>query len=133
MVTFIHCIENKKNHTFETDAKIYLDSFKHTNFDLFNSVDIHFLQPTPNNITQETVNYFANNNVKFTCVPTLSTKQINKEEIDQYIRFRNALMKDFELELLNNDYIETDKHLEVYKVIMNLSNEIRRLERNEKK
>lgn len=60
------------------------------------------------------------------------TKQINKEEIDQYIRFRNALMKDFELELLNNDYIETDKHLEVYKVIMNLSNEIRRLERNEK-
>jgi len=59
-------------------------------------------------------------------------KQINKEEIDQYIRFRNALMKDFELELLNNDYIETDKHLEVYKVIMNLSNEIRRLERNEK-
>ena len=60
------------------------------------------------------------------------TKQINKEVIDQYIRFRNALMKDFELELLNNDYIETDKHLEVYKVIMNLSNEIRRLERNEK-
>ena len=60
------------------------------------------------------------------------SKQINKEEIDQYIRFRNALMKDFELELLNNDYIETDKHLEVYKVIMNLSNEIRRLERNEK-
>ena len=60
------------------------------------------------------------------------TKQINKEEIDQYIRFRNALMKDFELEILNNDYIETDKHLEVYKVIMNLSNEIRRLERNEK-
>jgi hypothetical protein len=59
-------------------------------------------------------------------------KQINKEEIDQYIRFRNALMKDFELEILNNDYIETDKHLEVYKVIMNLSNEIRRLERNEK-
>lgn len=60
------------------------------------------------------------------------SKQMNKEEIDQYIRFRNALMKDFELELLNNDYIETDKHLEVYKVIMNLSNEIRRLERNEK-
>jgi len=60
------------------------------------------------------------------------SKQINKEEIDQYIRFRNALMKDFELEILNNDYIETDKHLEVYKVIMNLSNEIRRLERNEK-
>ena len=60
------------------------------------------------------------------------SKPINKEEIDQYIRFRNALMKDFELELLNNDYIETDKHLEVYKVIMNLSNEIRRLERNEK-
>ena len=60
------------------------------------------------------------------------SKQINKEEIDQYIRFRNALMKDFELELLNNDYIETDKHLEVYKVITNLSNEIRRLERNEK-
>ena len=60
------------------------------------------------------------------------TKQINKEEIDQYVRFRNALMKDFELEILNNDYIETDKHLEVYKVIMNLSNEIRRLERNEK-
>ena len=60
------------------------------------------------------------------------SKQINKEEIDQYVRFRNALMKDFELELLNNDYIETDKHLEVYKVIMNLSNEIRRLERNEK-
>ena len=60
------------------------------------------------------------------------SKQINKEEIDQYIRFRNALMKDFEFEILNNDYIETDKHLEVYKVIMNLSNEIRRLERNEK-
>jgi len=60
------------------------------------------------------------------------SKHINKEEIDQYIRFRNALMKDFELEILNNDYIETDKHLEVYKVIMNLSNEIRRLERNEK-
>ena len=60
------------------------------------------------------------------------SKQINKEEIDQYIRFRNALMKDFELEILNNDYIETDKHLEVYKVIINLSNEIRRLERNEK-
>lgn len=60
------------------------------------------------------------------------SKQINKEVIDQYIRFRNALMKDFELEILNNDYIETDKHLEVYKVIMNLSNEIRRLERNEK-
>lgn len=60
------------------------------------------------------------------------SKQIKKEEIYQYIRFRNALMKDFELELLNNDYIETDKHLEVYKVIMNLSNEIRRLERNEK-
>ena len=60
------------------------------------------------------------------------SKQINKEEIDQYVRFRNALMKDFELEILNNDYIETDKHLEVYKVIMNLSNEIRRLERNEK-
>ena len=62
----------------------------------------------------------------------VQSKQINKEEIDQYIRFRNALMKDFELEILNNDYIETDKHLEVYKVIMNLSNEIRRLERNEK-
>jgi hypothetical protein len=60
------------------------------------------------------------------------SKHINKEEIDQFIRFRNALMKDFELELLNNDYIETDKHLEVYKVIINLSNEIRRLERNEK-
>ena len=60
------------------------------------------------------------------------SKQIKKEEIYQYIRFRNALMKDFELELLNNDYIETDKHLEVYKVIINLSNEIRRLERNEK-
>jgi len=60
------------------------------------------------------------------------SKQINKEEIDQYIRFRNALMKDFELEILNNDYIETDKHLEVYKVIANLTNEIRRLERNEK-
>lgn len=60
------------------------------------------------------------------------SRQMNKEEIDQYIRFRNALMKDFELEILNNDYIETDKHLEVYKVIMNLSNEIRRLERNEK-
>lgn len=60
------------------------------------------------------------------------SKQMNKEEIDQYIRFRNALMKDFELEILNNDYIETDKHLEVYKVIINLSNEIRRLERNEK-
>ena len=60
------------------------------------------------------------------------SKQINKEKIDQYVRFRNALMKDFELEILNNDYIETDKHLEVYKVIMNLSNEIRRLERNEK-
>ncbi len=62
----------------------------------------------------------------------VQSTQINKEEIDQYIHFRNALMKDFELELLNNDYIETDKHLEVYKVIMNLSNEIRRLERNEK-
>jgi hypothetical protein len=62
----------------------------------------------------------------------VQSKQINKEEIEQFIRFRNALMKDFELELLNNDYIETDKHLEVYKVIMNLSNEIRRLERNEK-
>jgi hypothetical protein len=60
------------------------------------------------------------------------SKHINKEEIDQFIRFRNALMKDFELEILNNDYIETDKHLEVYKVIINLSNEIRRLERNEK-
>jgi hypothetical protein len=60
------------------------------------------------------------------------SKQMNKEEIDQYIRFRNAIMKDFELEILNNDYIETDKHLEVYKVIINLSNEIRRLERNEK-
>ena len=60
------------------------------------------------------------------------SKQINKEEIDQYVRFRNAIMTDFELEILNNDYIETDKHLEVYKVIMNLSNEIRRLERNEK-
>jgi len=60
------------------------------------------------------------------------SKHINKEEIDQFICFRNALMKDFELELLNNDYIETDKHLEVYKVIINLSNEIRRLERNEK-
>ena len=60
------------------------------------------------------------------------SQQINKEKIDQYIRFRNALMKDFELEILNNDYIETDKHLEVYKLIMNLSNEIRRLERNEK-
>jgi len=62
----------------------------------------------------------------------IQTKQTNKEEIEQYLRFRNALMKDFETELLNNDYIDTDKHLEVYKVIMNLSNEIRRLERNEK-
>jgi len=60
------------------------------------------------------------------------SKQINKNEIDQYIRFRNALMRDYENEILNNDYIETDKHLEVYKVIINLSNEIRRLERNEK-
>ena len=60
------------------------------------------------------------------------SKQINKIEIDQYIRFRNALMRDYENEILNNDYIETDKHLEVYKVIANLTNEIRRLERNEK-
>ena len=62
----------------------------------------------------------------------IQTKQTNNEEIEQCLRFRNALMKDFETELLNNDFIDTDKHLEVYKVIMNLSNEIRRLERNEK-
>jgi hypothetical protein len=101
MVTFIHCIENKKNHTFETDAKFYLNSFKHTNLDLFNSVDIQFLQPTPNDITQETINYFANNNITFTCVPTLSTKQINKA-----VNYTNVCVTcDYFSNTLTSDYM----------------------------
>lgn len=51
-----------------------------------------------------------------------------REQIIQYSHFKLALMRDFQSELLNNDYIETERQLEVLNTILNLSNEIRRLE-----
>lgn len=51
-----------------------------------------------------------------------------REQINQYSHFRSALMRDFQYELLNNDYIETERQLDVLNTILNLSNEIRRLE-----
>lgn len=51
-----------------------------------------------------------------------------REQINQYNHFKMALMRDFQSELQNNDYIETERHLLVLNAIQNISNEIRRLE-----
>ena len=55
----------------------------------------------------------------------------NKQLIDQYTHFKVALMRDFQEQLWNNDYIEPELHLDVLNTLEKLSTEIRRLELNE--
>lgn len=64
-ISLIHCLENKFNHKFERQSKLYLESFKNLNRELYENVSIHFMQPNKNDIKDETINYFKNNKVHF--------------------------------------------------------------------
>jgi hypothetical protein len=54
-----------------------------------------------------------------------------RDKVEQYIMLRNAILRDFESEIINNDYIGTDRHLEIYNAVNDLSKVIRRLQDNE--
>jgi hypothetical protein len=54
-ISFIHCIEKKSSHRFEEESRIYLNSLKRTNSKLIDEIDIHFLQPTHNDISKDCV------------------------------------------------------------------------------
>jgi len=78
-VTLIHCIENKETHNFEEEAKLYINSFIQNSPKLFETVDINILQPTSNDISENSIDFFLNLDIKFTRIPDLSVKQINNE------------------------------------------------------
>jgi hypothetical protein len=104
-VAIIHCIENKFNHKFERQARLYLESFKNTNPVLYDAVSIHFLQPTHNDILQDTIDYFHNNRVSFTkqLLGKLITSEINY--------FNKVITSKYFSDQLTNEYmcwIDTD-------------------------
>lgn len=64
-VSLIHCLENKLNNKFERESKLYIESFKNLNKELYDSLSICFMQPNKNDIEQETIEYFHKNKINF--------------------------------------------------------------------
>lgn len=78
-LTIIHAIENKCDNKFERQAKTYLESFRLKNFDLFQKVDIIFVQPTNNDISEKTIEFILSYNCKFIKL-NKNVSQINENE-----------------------------------------------------
>jgi hypothetical protein len=101
MINIINCIEKKPTHRFEAEAKLYLNSFSTLSPDLFNNVKINILQPTPNDISNDTLNVFDKFKVEFTKVPSLSQKQINTD-----VNYTNKCVTcDYFSNILHEDYM----------------------------
>lgn len=79
MIDFIHCIENKKSYYYDTKVKLLLNSFVNLSPLLYKNSKVNFLQPTNNDISEETINLFKKLNCNFIKIPNLSNKQINSE------------------------------------------------------
>jgi hypothetical protein len=100
-INFIHCIENKENHNFESEAKLYLKTFFNLSPLLFKNVQINFLQPTANDIKKETIEFFSTLKINFIREPSLSSKQIN-----QTTNYTNVCVTcDYFSKKLNCEYI----------------------------
>jgi hypothetical protein len=64
-LTLIHAIENKYDNKFERQAKLYLESFGLKNPKLFEQSDILFVQPTDNDIEQESIEFIKTRGARF--------------------------------------------------------------------
>lgn len=76
-VAFVHCIENKHQRMFERQGWLFLETLKHTNIDLYNCCNHYFIQPTELDVSEQTLAYFAVENINFVKEPQLSKKQLN--------------------------------------------------------
>lgn len=82
-LTLLHAIENKYNHKFERQLRTYLESFRLKNLELFNQVDILFVQPTDNNVTDETIDFIQSYGAKFIKI------KIDSGQSNQSVNFTN--------------------------------------------
>lgn len=78
-LAMIFNIENKMNHKFEKQARVCMETLRYTNPDLLANSDIYFVQPTANDIAQDTVDYFTANGWHYIRKPGLAAKTKNRE------------------------------------------------------
>jgi hypothetical protein len=64
-LTLIHAIENKYDNKFERQSKVYLESLALKNPKLLEQADILFVQPTNNDIEQESIDFIQSYGAKF--------------------------------------------------------------------
>ncbi len=117
-ISLVHCIENKFDNKFERESKLYIESFKNLNDELYKNVSIHFMQPNNNNIEESTIEYFENNKINFYKIPLIKETQginyFNKVLVCEW--FSENLKSEF-MCFLDNDIIflkKTKKELFKY-------------------
>ena len=99
-VAFIHCIEKKESHSFEQDALIMLESMKLTNEKIFNTHDIHIIQPSTYDIDDDTINYFNENNIIFI------KKILNNPQKNTHTNYTNIpIIQNYYSNILKNKYM----------------------------
>jgi hypothetical protein len=97
-VSLVHCIENKFDNKFERESKLYIESFKNLNAELYQNVSIHFMQPNNNDIEENTIEYFENNKINFYKIPLIKeTQGINY--------FNKVLVCEWFSENLNSEFM----------------------------
>lgn len=83
-VAFAHCVENKQNRMYERQAWLFMNTFKHTNPELYHACNHYFIQPTVHNVTQRTKDFLRLESATLIQEPYLSQKQINSGNLTNY-------------------------------------------------
>ena len=105
-LTLIHAIENKYDHKFERQSKLYLESFGLKNQILLSDIDILFVQPTDNDVLLDTIEFIESHNGSFIKTESNSTQTNENQNFTNNVNAINSVIGSLDTEYIC--WVDTD-------------------------